>query len=210
MNTSVFIVGKLIELILVIDIKNIELTAEIVRDLLDYNPETGEFTWKVRDKKYCEDDSKWRMINTRDAGKLAGCVYSDGYRYITILLKTYRAHRIAWLHYYGEWPENQIDHINRVRDDNRIENLRDVTQSQNQWNRSIQTGRTSKYNGVVWHKRDKKWQAAIRINGKKKHLGYFVLEEDAARAYDRAALKYYGEYANFNFPIENYLIGVMS
>ena len=181
-----------------------EVNAETVRDLLDYNPETGVFVWKVRDRKYCETDHGWKIVNGRDAGETAGSLNDDGYRYIKIFDKRYKAHRLAWLYVYGEWPKNQIDHINNQRDDNRIENLRDVIQSQNSMNATIQSGRTSQYKGVSWHKKTNKWRTQITINGKCKHLGYFVSEEEAARAYDRAALELYGIYANLNFPIEDY------
>ena len=184
----------------------IELTVDIVRELLDYNPETGEFRWKFRDRKWFESvsDRSWNSWNGKNAGKIAGCVYSDGYRRIRIDNKDYLAHRLAWLYIYGEWPQNHIDHINHQTDNNRIENLRDVTQSQNQWNGSDRTG-TSQYKGVSWAKHANKWVAHITINGKKKHLGLFIIEEDAAKAYDRAALQHFGIYANLNFPIEDYL-----
>jgi len=183
----------------------IEVTAEIVRELLDYNPETGEFRWKYRDRKYCKSDKGWKTWNGKNAGKIAGHIdKSTSYRDIRIFDKLYKAHRLAWLYVYGEWP-NEIDHINRIRDNNRIENLRDVTRTQNQWNQSNQFGRSSQYKGVTWHKATDKWRAQIKINGKFKHLGLFAIEIEAARAYDRAAIEHFGEYANLNFPIEDYL-----
>jgi len=181
----------------------IEVTAEVVRDLLDYNPETGEFIWKTRNRKYFECDRYWKKFNTQFAGKSAGYSRPDGYRCIRIFHKEYLTHRLTWLHYYGEWP-NEIDHINRVRDDNRIENLRNVTSLQNKANRSKGLETASQYKGVAWDKRPDKWKSQIQINGKNRHLGYFITEEDAARAYDRAALEHFGIYANLNFPIEDY------
>lgn len=184
----------------------IEVTAEVVREFLDYNPETGEFRWKFRDRKYCKSDGSWKKFNNERAGKTAGTPHHTGYRQIKIFdKKHYLAHRLAWLHYYGEWPENEIDHINNQRDDNRIENLRNTTRSQNGKNRSIETGRTSQYKGVYWNKEKNKWKAHIKINGKPKYLGYFTSEEDAARAYDRAAIEHFGIYAKLNFPIEDYI-----
>jgi len=182
-----------------------ELTAEVVRDLLDYNPETGIFRWKVRDRKYCKSDKGWKIINGRDAGATAGYDSPDGYRYIGIFDNHHLSHRLAWLHYYGEWPNDQIDHINQIKDDNRIENLREATRSQNGMNRSSYNGTASQYKGVGWHKHANKWNAYIQINGKKIHLGYFTIEIEAARAYDRAAIEHFGIYANLNFPIEDYL-----
>jgi len=184
-----------------------EVTAEVVRDLLDYNPETGVFTWKVRDRKHFKSDRAWKIINSRDSGKPAGYIHKHtGYRYIGIFEKRkYLAHRLAWLYVYGEWPQNQIDHINRIRDDNRIENLRDVTGSQNMMNGSKQSSTTSQYKGVSWDEQRNKWRAYIYINDKLKYLGLFTIEEEAARTYDRAAIEHFGIYANLNFPIEGYL-----
>lgn len=182
-----------------------EVTAEVVRDLLDYDPETGVFRWKFRDRKYCESDKSWKICNTRREGKTAGTLdKSDGYRRIKIFTKFYKAHRLAWLHYYGEWPSDQIDHVNCIRDDNRIENLREATNQQNGMNSSSQFG-TSQYKGVCWDKHRNKWQAQIGINGKLKKLGRFEIEIEAARAYDRAAIEHFGIYAKLNFPIEDYL-----
>lgn len=183
----------------------IEVNAEVVKDLLDYNPQTGVFTWKVRDRKYCKDDRSWKSWNSKNSGKTAGTPDAEGYRQIKIFDKFYKAHRLAWLYIYGEWPSDQIDHIDHIRDDNRIENLRDVTESQNHWNASIQTGRTSQYKGVSWHRQHNKWRVQIKSNGKPKHLGYFTIEIEAARAYDRAAVEHFGIYAELNFPIEDYL-----
>lgn len=183
-----------------------EVTAEIVRELLDYNPETGEFVWKFRDRKWFDSDKGWKIVNNRNAGKITGSIdISLGYVRINIFRKPYLAHRLAWLYVYGEWPQNHIDHINQIKDDNRIENLRAATQSQNGMNRSSYNGTTSQYKGVSWHKHANKWVVQIRIDVKQKHLGYFTSEEDAARTYDRAALELFGKYANLNFPIEDYL-----
>lgn len=96
-------------------------------------------------------------------------------------------------------PGLQTDHIDGNGFSNQKSNLRMVTKSQNQMNQHHTTG-SSRFKGVGWNSRDNKWQAHIRIDGKSKHLGYFVLEEDAARAYDNAAVKYFGEYARLNFP----------
>ena len=99
-------------------------------------------------------------------------------------------------------PGEQVDHIDRNTFDDRIENLRLATRAQNGANKSKQKGTSSEYKGVCWHKRDKKWRAQIKVNGKTIHLGYFADEMDAASAYDEAAMEYFGEFANLNFPIE--------
>jgi len=92
------------------------------------------------------------------------------------------------------------DHINRNGLDNRKQNLRNCTKQENGMNRPSQKNGTSRYKGVCWHRRMKKWVACIKGKGKKSHLGYFVSETSAAKAYDEAAKKYHGEFANLNFP----------
>ena len=95
----------------------------------------------------------------------------------------------------------ETDHINGNPLDNRLENLRVVTVSQNHAN-SKSRGGTSRYKGLCWHKRDRKWMAYIKPKGKRMYLGYFTDEIDAAKAYDAAAREYFGQYACCNFPIE--------
>ena len=110
------------------------------------------------------------------------------YRRIQLDGRKYKAHRLAWLYLFGEWPKGQIDHINRNSLDNRIANLRDVSQSENQHNRPEQANNTSGVKGVHWHKQKMRWQAAIRINGKLIHLGLFGTKEEAAYARFHAEL----------------------
>lgn len=97
-------------------------------------------------------------------------------------------------------PEMQTDHINNDSLDNRCENLRTATASENQHNKSKQANSTSGYKGVVWHPRVKKWQARIKINGKRISLGYFDNKKDAARTRDEASIEYHGKFAKLNFP----------
>ena len=92
------------------------------------------------------------------------------------------AHRLAWLYVHGEWPAEEIDHLNRVRSDNRISNLRLATQAENKQNTSLRRDSTSGHKGVSWHKRDKKWVAEIKLHGKKHYLGYFNNINDAIAA----------------------------
>ncbi len=97
-------------------------------------------------------------------------------------------------------PGKFIDHINHNGLDNRIANLRHASRTENNWNARKRKGKySSKYKGVCWFKVKKKWQARIQVNGKGIFLGIFTNEMDAARAYDKAARKYYGEFAYLNF-----------
>ena len=150
---------------------------EELHNMMDYDPESGSLVWKNR--KYTPYLKK------------AGATNHDGYVHIKIYGKTYLAHRIAWLHFYGEWPEECIDHLNLDRSDNRISNLRKATYAQNSQNRSKQTNNTSGYVGVYWLARFKKFQAQIRIDGKLKSLGYYLTAEDANAAYLAGKAKYH-------------------
>jgi hypothetical protein len=161
-----------------------ELTQKYMKELFDYRE--GNLIWKVR---------KANIINI---GDIAGYIKDNGYRYIRIDGKNYRAHRLIYLYHYGYLP-NEIDHIDRNRSNNRIDNLRPATQSENKRNRGSYKNSSSCYKGVSWCKSLCKWQASIYVNGKAKHLGYFIYEKEAAHTYDKVAIEYYGEFVYLNF-----------
>jgi len=156
--------------------KNLLLTQEKLKQLLDYDSDTGIFRWRVR-KAQCVK-----------IGTLAGYKSKKGYRLIGVDGKYHYTHRLAWLYVYGEFPKNEIDHINHITDDNRISNLRSVTHSENGRNQSVQKNNTSGIMGV--HKWKKKWVAKIQVDGKYKHLGYFENIKDAKKARERAKIRY--------------------
>lgn len=117
-----------------------------------------------------------------------------------------RMHRIIMKQEGHDIENKQIDHINNDSLDNRIKNLRVCNNTENNWNRKIDKRNSSGYKGVHWHKHNKKWMARIRIgNNKRLYLGEFDKKEEAAIAYDIAAIKYHGEFANTNFPKDNYV-----
>ncbi len=153
------------------------LSADQLRELLAYDCDTGVFTWRVT------------RTGTAIAGSVAGCIDNKGYRCILIHRKRYKAHRLAWLHVYGVWPSMDLDHINQVKDDNRIANLREATASQNMRNRPIFKNNTSGFVGVSLDKRAGKWTAKIRVNGRRDHLGYFHTAEAAHEAYQARAVE---------------------
>jgi hypothetical protein len=130
------------------------MNVDYVRKRLDYNQDTGIFIWRPRAIRSTADKT-W---NTRFADEVAGSIKNNGYRQIWIDGKRYGAARLAWLYVHGEWPKNEIDHINRLRDDNRLVNLRDVTSSENQNNKSNNNGLPE---GVQWNTRNAKYQAWI-------------------------------------------------
>lgn len=145
---------------------------EYLSKILDYNPETGGLFWLYR-----EDARKeW---NTQFAGKPAFTAINDqGYHCGSVDRKNYRAHRIIWKLCKGTEP-NLIDHINGVRSDNRISNLRSVSHAQNQRNQKIRTTNRSGVTGVGWVEKSRKWRAQIMVEGKAIHLGMFTDVSDA-------------------------------
>lgn len=148
------------------------LTQERLKQLLSYNKLDGTFTWIVN------------VSNVR-VGTQAGAPHAKGYTHIRIDRKHYLAHRLAWLYEYGEWPKDQLDHINRNKKDNRICNLRDVSGRENQCNNSRNT---SGFPGVSWMPKRGKWRAAIHIDGKNTHLGEYLSVERASVSYRLARL----------------------
>lgn len=162
-----------------------ELTAERLRQLLSYEAESGLFRWLVGGQNY--------PVNI---GDVAGYDNGRGYIVIGLLYRTYRAHRLAWLYSYGEWPSKDIDHVNRNRHDNRLSNLRQATRSENMANTGISRRNTSGLKGVSYNPKRKLWRACITVNWKNNVLGYFETKELAAAAYASAALEFRGEFAN--------------
>lgn len=154
------------------------ITHKELLERLEYNPDTGIFTWKVSPS------------NNISIGDIAGCVKKDsGYIVISLKGKSYRAHRLAWFYCFNEWPQNLIDHIDKNTSNNKLENLREATKSQNQQNTNLQCNNTSGYKGVYWHTSAKKFMAQIKILGKNKYLGLYNTAEEAYEAYLKAVPK---------------------
>lgn len=139
------------------------ITQQLLKELLDYDPDTGLLVWKAR-----PGNKAW---NSRFAGKKAGS-NENRYSRIRIFDKNYLSHRVIWMHVFGEWP-NEIDHVNGNGFDNRIANLRDVSHKENMKNQKRSKANKSKTTGVCWHKQTGKWQAKICVNGRWEHLGVF-------------------------------------
>lgn len=167
---------------------------EALRSSVLYNPETGLLFWK-------QSNGKPKRWNTRYAGKPAfACPSSSGYLHGNFEGKTYSAHKVAWAIFYGEWPSGWMDHADRDRKNNRISNLRIATPSDNA--RNVSSHGRSRFLGVYWNKKDKRWQAQIWIDGRRRNLGQFLDEETAAKSYDAAARTAHGDFANLNFGIQ--------
>lgn len=139
-----------------------------MHELFNYNPETGIIKWK-------------KSRGGKLAGSLAGSVGDTGYLNIMINGTTYKAHRLIWLYSYGYLPEHQIDHINRVRDDNKLSNLRAISPQCNTRNCKLYNNNTSGIKGVSVTKNGR-WKARIVVDYKSKHLGIYKSIENAACA----------------------------
>lgn len=148
------------------------LTAERLKDILQYDRDSGVFTWLI-------------AMKGTHKGSVAGSTNRvTGYLSVCIGDSRYYQHRLAWLYEHGGWPDGQIDHINGDKSDNRINNLRDVTSSENQQNkRAAASNSASGYLGVIFNKQCGKWQARITVVGKQYHIGLFDDPKDAYEAY---------------------------
>jgi hypothetical protein len=170
-----------------------------IRNLLRYEADAGLLFWKPRGRNFFKSDRDHKIWNTRYAGKEAfSYVCRFGYKKGAIFGNTFQAHRIAWILHFGEEPKLFLDHIDGDRSNNKISNLREATRSQNQSNRKPNKNSKSKYLGVFMGR--KSWFSRIEKNGKSVYLGQFSLEEDAASAYDMAAILVHGSFARLNFP----------
>ncbi len=151
-----------------------DIAYDEVNEKIRYNPITGEL-FRIE--------------------RIAGFNEKGGYRRICINGKSYVAQRLAWLLHHGEWPSGFVDHIDGNPSNNKISNLRIVSQSQNCMNTKIGSANTSGHKGVYWDKRYKKWRAQIGFNSKKIWLGWFDNIEDAIKARKIAESKFHGEFS---------------
>lgn len=159
---------------------------DLLRQLLRYDPDTGKLFWRERDNP---------VVNARLAGKEAlSTKDKDGYLVGLLGGKRMLAHRVVWATVYGSWPTSEIDHINGVKDDNRVENLREATRSQNMQNTERWSTNRSGYKGVCWNKASQKWQAQISNNGII-YLGLYDTPEAAYAACCEASRRLHGEFA---------------
>ena len=154
---------------------------EIVKDLLEYDTETGLLTWKV-------------SRGTAKAGSIAGTVSDSGYINVKVGQSPYRGHRIAWFLHYGQQPEGQIDHIDNDATNNRISNLRLATVSQNSQNVRKHSHNTSGVKNVAWQKGA--WVVRLEVNGKQMYFGRFQNLFEARERAIEVRKQYHGEFAN--------------
>lgn len=164
---------------------------EILRKLIRYDPETGDLIWRARLPDERTSNHQAKRFTTVFAGKPAlNCINRGGYKVGTVLNIRTSAHRVAWAIYHGVWPEGEIDHINHIRSDNRIKNLREVSSAQNARNRSLHRNNKSGFVGVFWIKKLQIWRVTIRYKNQIKFLGHFKCKEDAIEERKKANLKF--------------------
>ena len=163
----------------------VEITAERLRWLLHYDPETGIFRWRV--------SNSHRM----PVGSIAGA-NSHGYTTIGVDGRRYVASNLAWLYMTSQWPSTGIDHKDQDQTNDRWENLRLADQSQNMANGKLRRDNTSGVRGVSWNKEKGKWEAYVIWKGKQHKCGYFADLEEAKEARDAKALQLHGAFAQLN------------
>jgi hypothetical protein len=162
------------------------LDLDRLQEVLDYDPQTGIFTWRIRTGPSCK------------LGQRAGYVALDGYRKIGIDGRSYTAGHLAWFYFYEVEPEGEVDFINLNKDDTRIANLRLATRSQNARNMKRLASNTTGFKGVARFngpRNRKRYRAQIRANGKRIFLGLFATPEEAYKAYCKKAKELHGEFA---------------
>lgn len=178
------------------------LPPETLRQLLNYEPETGLFFWRERGPEWFQElryppDRAMKIWNAKNAGKRAFCTNNTGgYLKGRLLGVDFLAHRVAWSIHFGENPSGEIDHINGNPADNRIANLRVCTRTQNLHNTAGSRNAASPFKGV--YRDGKRWNSKIRHNGKQLNIGSFASEIEAAKAYDTQVLSLRGEFARTN------------
>ena len=163
---------------------SVSITQKRLKCLLSYDPDTGYFTWNVN-----------RQGRGARVGGRAGCVHATGYRVIRIDGHLEYEHRLAFIFVEGAIPPNEVDHINRVRDDNRWSNIRHATRSENQQNTGLRSSNSSGIRGVYWHRASGKWMAYARYEGRMHSLGYFNCKHQAGEVAARFRSEKLGEAA---------------
>ena len=158
------------------------ITKQLITEYFDHKD--GHLYWK----KVMHPNKQYLV------GQEVGSIHKTGYRHVTWMGKVHKVHRLIFFLEHGYLPK-EIDHINGDRQDNRIENLREVTRSENQYNKAMCSNNTSGFRGVNWHKHSKSWVVRVCTKGKTKILGYFKDLELAGLVADEARNLYHGKFA---------------
>ena len=157
------------------------LEQDLLKELLNYDPDTGVFTWL---------DTRHNHVKV---GSVAGTKNDTGYITIKINSSSYKAHRLAWIYMHGNIPKSmQVDHINGIRDDNRYENIRLAKgHGEQAQNRRKRADNNSGFVGVNWHNAAKRWHARICVKGVRYDLGFFDTPEEANKEYVKAKIRFH-------------------
>jgi len=176
-----------------------EITPEILHELLEIT-DGWRLRWKPRGREWFKREQDWKSWNKRFSGTISGANGRNGYRPVYVLGWSTSIHVIIYAMHNGKMPDGEIDHIDNNQSNNNPSNLRECTHSQNMRNVGSRKNSTSVYLGVSLAKDRNKWHSRICADGNKMQLGYFTDEIEAAKAYDAAARKHHGAFANCNFP----------
>lgn len=164
---------------------------DALRELTSYNPDTGHLTWRKRERRWFRATRDCHAWNARYSGTRAFDTDDKrGYRQGSFLGKQFKAHRVAWFLHHGSWPENEIDHVNGNKSDNRITNLRDAARTENCKNLPLGKSNKSGVIGVSWSQARKKWAASIKVNRRDIFLGRYDDLKDAQEARRKAEIAY--------------------
>lgn len=168
-----------------------DLSYEDAEALFTYDPHSGALHWKPRARELFPTEKVFKRWNTMYAGRKAGWLdRKHGYICVCVWAKTFRAHRVCWTLSNGKTPTYEIDHINGVRYDNRVRNLRDIPLSENSRNRQRYVSNTSGVTGVMWANNVGKWKAQIGSGRNRRNLGYYDDFEDAVSARKAANIQF--------------------
>ena len=164
--------------------KQQDFTHDRLCELLAYDDATGIFSWRVSRRGHAK------------VGDRAGRQHVNGYRYIKVDGLNFMEHRLAWFYCKGKWPVDVLDHRDRIKNNNRLSNLREASGSQNQFNRDVPLRNRVGLKGVSWCSTNQKWRATISAFGKRKTIGFFDDPEIAGAAYSKFAATLHGEFSN--------------
>lgn len=175
------------------------IEVSLLREMFEYDSETGKLVWKARPRSHFASDKSWRIANAKYAGKEAGSLQTKGYRTVEIThdgsVHALRVYRIIWAMMMGEWPTGEIDHKDLNKDNNRWPNLREASRGENCRNRHVRSDSSSGVKGVYLEKSSGKFKVMIGVSGRDIYVGRFDTVDDAKTAYANAATIHHGDFA---------------
>jgi hypothetical protein len=174
------------------------VTIKTLRECL--REDEGRLFWLARPREHFARRREWLRWNGRYAGQEAGCPDPEGYWYVKVGRKRFRRCVLVWALYHGARPASTIDHKDRDRTNDRLDNLRLATKSQNGCNRSMHKNNTSGFKGVSFFRQQQRWAAQIQVSGRNRLLGFYATPGEAAAAYKAASLELHGDFSTAGTP----------